>query len=249
MTYLSTILADAPLHYWRLADGAGCIAHDIGSSPVHLTQALSARPDFGYSGISADGGAAYFDSGMSIFHNATIHMPIPCTVELWFWPDIVTTALQFLVAWDGASAGAMDIVLRATGLAAADWGASSSVSAAAPTAQAWHHLVAVETGAAVTMYLDSLVRPAGAAAIAAANFNLYLGRNQPATQFFTGAMCEVAVYGAALTAAQVTAHFLAQEQSGPPISNQAGPFGAGGGSGTPSNASLTEILNAVRKTY
>src|SRR5215468_592343 len=56
MSYVSTVIADAPLHFWRAADGGGQLAHDLGSRPwtIHCGSLL-----LGYTGVNSDGGAMF----------------------------------------------------------------------------------------------------------------------------------------------------------------------------------------------
>ncbi|WP_306190281.1 LamG-like jellyroll fold domain-containing protein [Streptomyces sp. MK5] len=82
----------------------------------------------------------------------------------------------------------------------------------------WHHMVATEGSDGIKLYVDGSLRAANALVTGNQSFTGYwrIGGdnvngwpNQPSSRFYTGRLDEVAVYGKALTASQVLAHYKA----------------------------------------
>src|SRR5207248_2463970 len=75
----------------------------------------------------------------------------------------------------------------------------------------WHHLAATWDGATLRLYLDgSQVSTAvGTGSINASTQPLNIGRGPATGNYFSGAVDEVAIYGSALTAAQIQTHYKA----------------------------------------
>ncbi len=70
----------------------------------------------------------------------------------------------------------------------------------------WHHVVAVDDGSAKSIYIDGLLDASVPAtgSISLDSYNVMIGENAQATgRFFDGWISEVAIFGTALTAAQI----------------------------------------------
>ncbi|MFO0966593.1 MAG: LamG-like jellyroll fold domain-containing protein [Gemmataceae bacterium] len=82
---------------------------------------------------------------------------------------------------------------------------------------AWHYLVATRVqGGATALYVDGKLEASGLSGTGLLNGNpvLTIGGNTFDGRYFNGDIDEVAVYGVALTAAQITAHFQAASVPG-----------------------------------
>jgi hypothetical protein len=248
VTYLATVLADAPVHYWRFADPGGWLAHDIGSSPVHLAGGVSAQ--IGYSGIASDGGAAAVLNGSGFQTLDAVSQARPLSIEFWLWRLYKSSALESLFYWDGVAANSVAIDLDAGGQANVfGTGLTTFFTPAVIPTQGWHHLVVTLAAGASTLYLDGANVAANATQVTSPvnrriGIGMQPGFTQPANAFFA----EVAVYGAALAAARVAAHFAAQEVTQAPVYRLGGPPGGGGGLPAPGDL-FDAILSSVRKTY
>lgn len=214
MSYVTTIQADTPLHWWRMADGGGLVVHDVGSSPKH---APGGSPELGYSGPAANGGSAIIadPGGYSVREN----MPLtdPFSGELWLWiTEHVPSAQYALLASDGVTGGVgYYLGLSTNRKLIAFVGASAAINGAtALTTQAWHHIVITHDNANVRLYLDGAQDAILAVgAVAGWNLNYGLGQKPNATSRLNfGWISECAHYNGALAPANVLAHFNAAEQ-------------------------------------
>jgi hypothetical protein len=129
---------------------------------------------------------------------------------LWVWGVALlrdaTSAGGWILAYDSSG----KVAYRAGGVTFATALATSAVR------DGWHHVVLTVSGGATAFYLDgALVHTATGAGSAAPAMPWHVMRNgTTAGQFTRGRADEVAVYGAALPAATVSAHFAAGRDAG-----------------------------------
>lgn len=248
MGYLQEVLADSPLHYWRLADPGGGIANDL----IVPQRALLGQvgtiwpyPVLGYSGPIRDGGsaelgntAAFNTGGVLIQQAATI------SIEAWFWYAQTIGATQILVAWDYDTTG-LGLGLNSNS-GAQLWGSAANLSQlAALSIQTWHHLVGTWGPAGENLYVDGVLVLANAAvSTRSANLTVWLGRTRLGGQVFNGWISEVALYSGILPAGRVAAHYANADNLAPPVFSA-----AGGGSGVSAGGLDQQILNSVRKVF
>jgi hypothetical protein len=250
VSYLSVVAGDNPLHWWRLLDPGGQIAHDIGSAPTHLLSV--AAPRFGYGGPSSDGGSWFNPSGEEVSsHDMLTSLTSPMSLEAWIWLAGIPAANGFAVAWDQNGPANAALIALAAGTMAFNIGGSSNVSVATFTAQTWRHLVGTFDNANNRLYVDGVLRGTVALAGAVTVHKLIgIGAGPPTSATsLQGFFSDVAIYGYTLTAAQVLNHYNAANQVGQaPVFIQ--PFGNAGvpSTGAPATG-LQDILNSVRKTY
>lgn len=251
--YLTAILADSPTHYWRCADPGGALLHDIGSAPRALSEGVVGFQATPYVGPVSDGGSAYFNLNTNCsYQDSDLNVTTPLSLECWFWLTTSAAAAQdFVGISNGATALAIGI--DATLHAHAFSSGGGIASAATVTRDAWHHLVLTQTAALGTLYLDgaNVGTLAGAAVNINPNFLVGSGGSAGApTRFAHAAVSEAAVYASALSAAQVTTHFTAADQTtARPVFTGNGTFSTSSGVVTLNSAQLAAILAAVRKTY
>ena len=250
MSYLSTVLGDTPRHYWRLADGASAIFHDIGSAPVHLVNSQSPLWG-GYTGIEVGGGSCYAGAGLAQF-TAGLTTNLPVSFECWMFLMESTGLQASLLVQNGNGGGAQFDLLSNAGNDV-QWlvGATATPVGAALAVQTWHHLVGTQDAAVQNLYVDGVlygtVAHAGAANSA---LGLFIGRNGNNASFFHGFIAECAIYGVALTAARVAAHYAARGSLAVPSGGlTGGVFSTGTGSAPLPGDTAADILASVRKTY
>lgn len=256
MTYLSEVLADNPLHYWRCADAAGSQLIDIGSAKWHMHAAAAgagvgpATP-LGYSGPADDSGA--FDGCVnSIYANTGTPALIPTgdmSAEVWVWPfrnlNLNGTFLNFMN-------GAAPFGLARNGTQwEAQYNNVNAPFAVNYTYQTWHHLVMTFTAGNVHLYVDGTARAAAAVAAAGAfSAVVTLASNLALGNFADGYVSEAAIYSAALSAARVTAHYAAAHFPLPtPVYQQAGVNPSGGAGPVPLSAALTQLLADTGRVF
>jgi len=107
VTYQAAVLADNPLHYWRLNEGPGALrSYDWGTSKHHLTtdsygqviqSSVNLAPalaplasGFGWQGVTADGGGYSCNApGLAALGNSSgaadpaLAFPVPGAIEFW----------------------------------------------------------------------------------------------------------------------------------------------------------------------
>jgi hypothetical protein len=243
--YASAVLADAPVHYWRMADAGGGLAHDIGSSPIALHGLGSAiATPLGYSGPNADGGSmdlALVGQYANTGNNITVATN-PFSIELLYWN------------WQGiGNVGHIWQVQDVTQIAAFKNGAAwaftyngvTVTNATHYAGQRWVHLVCTYDGAAMRLFADANIAGPTAVAAQAPLAHLFeLGTNLALSSWGTGYVAEVAIYNTALSSGRVNVHFAAiDSQTMVPVANSTG--GSPGGS----SLQLNQILAAVLHTY
>ena len=249
MTYLSTVLADTPVHYWRLAD-TGQVTHDIGSNPTHL---LAPQTNPGYTGIASDGGSFFVQGTGGPHHDTSIpSLASPISLECWFWLGWLRSAIQPLIMWDGRGAAPSPQLYLdgANKLTAYFSGAAAFGNPVATTDQTWHHAVATWDNANAKLYLDGAqVATQVLAGPATTSHPIGVGSYADNGNQIYGCICEVAIYSTALSSARVSAHYAAKEVSSTPNARVGGTIDLTTGAPTIDSSQLATILSCVRKTY
>jgi large repetitive protein len=221
-TYAGTVAATPGMtDYWRLGEQPGTTTAADATGTAALGTYVGAT--LGVTGAlsgDADTAARFAGSG---YVNAGDGPALtgPMTVEAWVSTDRVRSA--YLVS-DGTSSTTGYHLWLASNAAPAftlrmTTGIVQVQAPAAITTNAWHHLVATVDGSTVTLYVDGAVA-ASAPALGAPRASagaLMLGRQSPSGRNLTGALDEVALYGTALDAATVAAHYALGADTRPPV--------------------------------
>jgi len=253
MSYVSTIKADSPLHWWRCADGGGVMIHDVGSSPVH---AIGSLVGLGYSGPAAQGGSASFFSPGGYTVRQNIPLTDPFSAEFWIWMTEDAPGAQYAcLASDAVSAGVgYELAINTNRKMLAFVGASAAINGStALSTQTWHHCAITHDATTVRLYLDGVLDVSAAVGpIAAWNLHYGIGEKVNATNIVNFAyLAEVAHYNGTLAPGNIAAHHAAAELvTQPPLFTGGGSFDlstAIGGNGSLEN--LDSILAAVQKTF
>lgn len=217
MSYVSEVLADSPVAYWRMGES------DVGATLVDEQAAHDGTYVDGPSLVAGLIGAsddARQLNGTSQFATVPWHADLNTTEwtgELW-----VETA-----AWDGndrilsnrTSGGGWEIWCSSSGgtiTAMNISGGSQSgrtdhnVTAAEP-----HHVVATFDGTTVRLYIDGVEEDTAAGSLTLnPSADLNIGNLPFASRLFGGILDEIAVYDYALSAARVAAHYDARDDAG-----------------------------------
>ncbi|HEX3344140.1 MAG TPA: LamG domain-containing protein [Polyangiaceae bacterium] len=217
--YRAAVLADSPLAYWRLDETSGTVAHDAtghgydgtytGTYTLGAAGALAGDPD---TAVTLDGVTGQVDVG----DNFDFVGQVPFSFEAWVKPTVVDSEYRHIVtkmAFDttGNPLTGTYVLLEqgSTVLGFERWSGGATLLAVEtptfPGAGAWAYVVATFDGTAGTLYVDgSAVQTAGSGGgVPASGVHLLWGN------LIKGVIDEAAVYGAALPAARVTAHYQA----------------------------------------
>jgi hypothetical protein len=242
--YASTILADNPLAYLRFDEASGTTAADLtgngntgtytGAFTLGAPGAIPSCP--GSTAVTLDGNSGWVDLGDKFGFTGAA----PFSLELWINASTINAEFRGLLTKhstpatgrEGYDLFSVDGVQYRTALgferyqagvwqtagiapAAADGGA-----ALAPIVGTWMHIVAVFDGTNEFLYTNGalvagpiaspqVIQTQGGCSFAVGKLACdATGGN------FAGTVDEVAVYGTALSAAQVQAHFLAAQGAG-----------------------------------
>jgi YD repeat-containing protein len=212
--YANVVAQDSPVDEWRLGerDTSKIIAADsVGTSKG----AYQGGPLYGYSGALAQDtdSAVYFD-GDSSQSVSVAQAPAfgsgPFTVEAWF--RSTKTSGQYQI-WYSGKTGSVQIVLLDGKLQASASDGTNGVTLTSSTAVyadgAWHQVAFTRSGTSFLLYADGAQIASGTKAMNAVgdpDAVADIGAKEGGTNYFTGAIDEVAVYTSALSSTRIGAH-------------------------------------------
>jgi RHS repeat-associated protein len=213
-TYASTVIGDSPTIYYRLDDTSKATE----SVPTAADSSGNGRDATYNAGSQGSSGALLNDNDGAetnsvVIQNGAAGLPLGASVrsfETWMKQGGDGALMGY-----GASGTASQIylyVINGNQLTFDQGGNAQSFTAPyAIENNTWHHVVATYDGANATMYLDGQSLGSKAVAVNTTSGSaLVVGRNPWCGCFYnSGTLDEVAVYGAALSASQVQAHFNA----------------------------------------
>lgn len=252
MSYLSAVLADAPRHFWRLADPPGSLAYDIGSATLHMTSSAQFGQQ-GYTGPNSDGGSTFFqpNNGARCWHSEALTSPL--TLEMLAFPMMDGSFQQQKPLSYDQTAGQPAWRLQFNG--SNQWGLynanANCVEATTRAIQHWYHVVGVYNETDMRLYVNGVLQHTTAHtthyAFSSDTFLGYFVNDTTTTSRML--LAEAATYSAALSAARVTAHFLALDNLLTPISKLGGTYSTTTGGVAFESASVDAILAAVQKVF
>lgn len=225
--YSSVILADSPLAYWRLNEASGTTAADSSGNAHNGT--ISGAVTLGAAGLVAGAGSdtAYSFDGTAGTPGQVLTAWNPSgysafSVEAWVnFSTIVSGSNPRLIVnshddFTGTSGFELFYDVGGAGFhwTVGNGSATGNVVGGAITFGATYHVVGTWDGATVRLYVNGQqVGTPGTLSggtLAAGPANVGLGYSSDYNgDYLTGALDEVAVYGAALTPTQVQAHYVA----------------------------------------
>jgi hypothetical protein len=240
-SYAQTVLAAHPSFFWRLGDTSGSTATD--SSPNNFTGIYESGTTQGAAGpINGDSTTATSFNGSSsglVTAAHSVSNPQVFSIELWF--KTTTNQGGKLVGFGNSQAGTSSNYDRHVYMmndGQLTFGVYNSGIKTIETPDAyndgrWHYVVATEGPSGMTFYVDGQLIGTNANTnpqnytgywrVGGDNLNggwnldpwgsNSQGTTQPADYNVTGSIGDVAVYPAALSAAQVAAHFAANQGS------------------------------------
>jgi hypothetical protein len=228
-SYAAVVLSDDPIAYYRLDETSGSVAHDSSGHGLDATYGvgvmLGASPLIGEGGHAASFGGATDDGGHElatwIARNAAFEVPL-VTIECWAtargfvgaYPTMVDHGAYkspfqpYSLFLQGARPGAYDALAGDSGVYA--------VSPLTIAANASHYFAMTYDGSILRVFMDGTeaVNVAGGGSIG--NYDsttgLAIGATWLSGPTWDGDIDEVAIYGAALSANRIRAHYLAGTQ-------------------------------------
>lgn len=227
--YAQAVLASRPAAYWRLEEMNGPTARDaLGHVAGHYEDGIAFYLDGpdrpGLTCGAASARAAHFAGGRM---SATLPaLGNTYSVEMWIWNGLPTDfrdVTGWIVSRGGSAAGqaagdSLGIGGKGTNsgrlIFSAGRQAEPSLTGRTPLdVRAWHHVLMVRDGRRVVVYLDGERTPELAGDVqpgaAQPSDRLFVGGRSDGGSPFEGKLCEVAVYGRALSADDAHAHWSA----------------------------------------
>jgi acid phosphatase type 7 len=213
--YRSAVMSDSPRAYWRLGETSGLVAADQTSSGIagsYMNGVALGRPG----AVGGDPDTAIAVDGANdtvrVANAAGLNSTSAMSLEAWLKPLSLPATSATIARKEGQylvrlySNGSVRFRLwKGSGIT------EISTPAGAIGAASWSHVVVTWDGATMRIYVGGTVRASGSLA-APANVtaqDLYLGSSYNSYDYYTGGIDEVAVYGAALSATRVQAHYAA----------------------------------------
>lgn len=213
--YSTSVLANNPLGYWRLDETSGTTAVNLGSLGAVADGVYTNGVTQGIAGATLDGNtAASFDGS-----NDYVLLPgiwggtTAGTIEAWV--NVNNPAINTFRAIVSSTATNFAHFQLYTGAGAVTGFYGGTFPAAPPlsTVGEWHHFALVANNAATTLYVDGAVFSTAAGIVGSISSNsagqVAIGRGFSGGRLFSGGIDEVAIYGTALTQAQIQAHIAA----------------------------------------
>lgn len=209
--YAEAVLAARPLAYWRLEEWGGPTAQDAtghGHQATYepgIARWLEGPSSPAFSGPKAINRCAHFAGGR--LRAVLADLGPAYTVELWFWnglPQDVRTVTGCLLVH-----GNCKLILTGKGptpgrLQVGPWTGGTELAT-----KRWHYVALVRDGRHLTVYLNGQTEPELTGELAAeTSGDLYFGGSGDPDETFEGKLDEVAVYGRALSAAELRAHYV-----------------------------------------
>lgn len=223
VSYRDTVLADAPVGYWRLEEQHGATTA-VDETAGHHDAAYEGAITFGVGAVA--GGAAVFDGTSArivvgdLFDFAGY---TSFTIEVWIKPSVLDAEYRRVFSKGNVDAnGLLDgyelvtdqgvsglVFLRvAAGVAQAE-----IVDVPPPSTSDFTHVVLACNDSTVTLFVNGMIPANGVVAFtgpAVETMSPFVwGSTSPGSSFFAGALDELAVYDTALAPARVAAHYRA----------------------------------------
>jgi hypothetical protein len=210
--YVARALALNPLAYWRLGDDASSnVAMDcwggnhgqyVGVNQHILPGALALNDD----GCAQVPGGAFIQVPGAAFDNFSTASQF--TLMAWVKPDSITGVQRVFSTRQTASGASygFGFGLNTKNLIFSGFGVADVSFTATIAAGQWYHLAAVYSNKTVTCYVNgSVVGTANTAlnALMPSTAPLYIGGNPTGSEWFSGFIDEAAIYGSALSGAQI----------------------------------------------
>ena len=231
--YAAAVRADAPSLFWRLGEAGGPVT--AGSAREATPGVYTGDVVRGQQGaIATDGDASVALDGDQDFVSTTEPVTSPATFSTEAWIRTTTTRGGRIIGFGNSPGGRTTAKGRFATSSSYDkhvymtndgrlvFGVYSGSSVTTATSQAfndgqWHHVVATQGSRGMALYVDGALRATNAETRnepitgywRVGGDSLGSWPSAPSSNYFAGALDDVAVYPTALTAAAVSKHYQA----------------------------------------
>lgn len=213
--YQPTVLADAPIRFYRLKETSGTTANDLGSQALNgtingtvtLNQASLILNDATGRSMLLDGSTGYITA-------ATTGLPTgasPWTIEAWInMPTVPHSGLHSIVEFGNPASGqAAALFIDASGNICVNTYISNKITGLTAANGTTYHCVASYDGAKLHLYINGNEQASALLCTPAISLTYcYIGtEDSPRDDFYGGYVQEVALYSSALSLARIQAHY------------------------------------------
>ncbi|MEY3566316.1 MAG: hypothetical protein RLZ19_330, partial [Actinomycetota bacterium] len=213
VSYDASVQADLPTGYWRLNDAVGS-STAVGSGSTTSTGAVTAVT-FGVTGPVGTGASFNGTTSRILVADNTTWQTPSLTAEAWIRPGTQTSSFSTVVARaDSGTARNWHLDVTQAGQLFAWVGGTTVISASGLIqANVWQHVALTFDGSNVRLYWNGALVGSTATVgvdVSSVPAPISIGaRNTTASNFFTGSISNVAVYGSALPASRIQTHVQA----------------------------------------
>ncbi|HET7901327.1 MAG TPA: Ig-like domain-containing protein, partial [Candidatus Nanopelagicales bacterium] len=230
--YGQAVYADEPLQYWRLDETSGTTLADASNNGA--TGLVQGSATLGVPGaLGATGKAVSLDGSSYLTSASATSSPTAFSLEMWF--STTTTTGGKLIGFGSnqtGDSGAYDkhVYLTDDGhLVFGVWNGQSDIVTSTKTLNdgQWHQVVATQGPSGMALYIDGSLDATNGVTTnqgydgywRVGGDNLGGWPGQPSTSYVTAKVDEVSIYGGALSASRVAAHYAASGNSTPDTQN------------------------------
>jgi len=214
-TYASAVEADQPIGFWRLSESSGSKASDSASSPHDGTYRNGVT--IGVAGLIPTDAANHaarldgVDDYIQLPNHPGKNPPAAVSLEAWLKPSAIPTAGSFASIVTKPGAWSLQLNgprLEFTVIQAGVYHRLLAPSGAIVAGGAYH-VVGVFDGARQLLYVNGalVASRTQSGQLTQNNTNVYLGSWNGSKEFLNGVIDEVAIYGFALSAGRISAHY------------------------------------------
>jgi hypothetical protein len=228
--YLSAVLSDGPVAYWRLGETSGTTADEyygrynaVYTGSPTLGVVPPTPVDDRNAAITLNGTTQYVSTAPLTLASPLLFGTIntPRSFEFWINKSAAPASEQTVISLcEGTPKSGWQISISTTGrvhflCASSSFGDPVDTTGTASVCNGqWHHVVCVWTGTTaangIAIYLDAVLDKQATAAgnqSDPVNDSLVIGATTPLTQFLSASVDEVAIFNYALSSTQVLNHY------------------------------------------
>jgi hypothetical protein len=224
VSYVATVLADSPVAFWELNELTGTTANDSSGNALSGTYTggytLGAVPPVNAPGaVLLDGSSGYVNCGTP----AALNLTAAWTLEAWVY--LTSTPSGSALIAEAYTGGANSVLYMlafvtaggspASTLAGGYYASSTwhAIAGPTPSLNTWHHTAVTWDGTTLRLYLDGIQVATGVPSSPPVSSmdGVYLGQSWDiaGSPYLPGRMACAAIYGTALSAARILAHYNA----------------------------------------
>ena len=218
-TYRDVVLADGPIAYYRLAETSGTFAKD---ETGNHNGTYSGSVDYNQPGPAASVPSVRFKGSAHVAANSVAMLPVGTfasyTLEAFVASEVPAGTSSFFLNFAVASGGGGPSLWIDDATRKFRYSNGSVIDSTKTLGATWHHFAVTASGTTVSLYVDGAFDVSGTMSDISPDRGAFtIGTNTSAgdggiayNSAFLGRLCEVAIYGKALSATQIAAHYAAR---------------------------------------